>query len=137
MPGAIGSGAVGGAMVLAKLRATFSPKALVAGAAIGTALALGLFCVEREPWTALAARLLAGSCWIAAPSSLNVSAQYALPDWVRGRGLASYDTTFSGAMALGSALWGRRASSIGLSMTYFVAAACALLAIPLTRRQKL
>lgn len=135
--GAIGSGAVGGAMVLARLRATFSPNALVAGAAIGTALALAMFGVAREPWTALAASLLAGSCWIVAVSSLNVSAQYALSDWVRGRGLAIYVTTFSGAMALGSVLWGWLASIIGLSMTHFAAAVCALLAIPLMRCWKL
>jgi MFS family permease len=135
--GAIGGGAIGGAMVLARLRATFSPNALVAGATIGTALALGIFGVAREPWTALAASLLAGSCWIVAVASLNVSAQLALPDWVRGRGLAIYVTTFSGAMVLGSALWGGLASVIGVSMTLFAAAACALLAIPLARRWKL
>jgi len=135
--GAIGGGALGGAMVLARLRATFGPNALVAAAAIGTAGALALFGVAREPWTALAASLLAGSCWIVAVSSLNVSAQYALSDWVRGRGLAIYVTTFSGAMALGSVLWGGLASIIGLPITHFAAAACALLAIPLTRRWKL
>ncbi len=134
---AIGSGAIVGATILPRLRATFSPDALVAGAAIGTALALGMFGMAREPWTALAASLLAGSCWIVAVSSLNVSAQYALSDWVRGRGLAIYVTTFSGAMALGSVLWGGLACIIGLSMTHFAAATCALLAIPLTRRWKL
>ena len=60
-----------------------------------------------------------------------------LPDWVRGRGLAIYVTVFSGAMALGSAVWGELASIIGLSTTHFVAAACALLAIPLMRRWNL
>ena len=135
--GAIGAGAVVGAVVLPRLRARFSSNTLVAAAAIGTALALGLFGVAREPWTAFAASLLAGSCWIAAVSSLNVSAQYALPDWVRGRGLAIYVTTFSGAMALGSALWGELARIIGLSMTHFAAAVCALLAIPLARHWKL
>jgi len=135
--GTIGAGAIMGAVALPKLRAKFSSNAVVAAAAIGTALALGLFGVAREPWTALAASLLAGSCWIAAVSSLNVSAQYALPDWVRGRGLAIYVTTFSGAMALGSVLWGELASVIGLSMTHYTAAAFALFAIPLSRRWKL
>ncbi|HEY9098237.1 MAG TPA: MFS transporter [Thiobacillus sp.] len=134
---AIGGGAIVGAMILPRLRARFSPNALVAGAAVGTALALGMFGVAREPWTALVASLLAGSCWITAVSSLNVSAQFSLPDWVRGRGLAIYVTTFSGALAIGSALWGGLASIIGLSMTHFAAAACALLAIPLTRHWKL
>ena len=76
-------------------------------------------------------------CWIAAVSSLNVSAQYALPDWVRGRGLAIYVTVFSGAMAVGSAVWGELAGFIGLSTTHFIAAACALVAIPMMRRWNL
>lgn len=134
---AIGGGAIIGAMVLARLRATFSPNTLAAGATLGTALALTLFGVAREPWTALSASLLAGGCWIVAVSSLNVSAQFALPDWVRGRGLAIYVTTFAGSMALGSVLWGGLASIIGLSMTHFTAAACSVLAIPPTRRWKL
>jgi len=135
--GAIGAGAVVGALVLPRLTEKLGANGMGVAAAIGTSLALGLFGVAREPWTAFAASLLAGTCWIAAVSSLNVSAQYALPEWVRGRGLAIYVTTFSGAMALGSALWGKLATVISLSMTLFMAAACALLAIPLMRRWKL
>ena len=135
--GAIGAGAVVGAVVLPRFRAKFSPNTLVAAAAVGTAVALGLFGVAREPWTALVASLLAGGCWITAVSSLNVSTQDALPDWVRGRGLAVYVATYSGAMVLGSVIWGELASLIGLSMTHFTAAGCALLAIPLTRHWKL
>ena len=56
---------------------------------------------------------------------------------MRGRGLAIYVTAFSGAMAVGSAVWGELASSIGLQQTHFIAAACALVAIPLMRRWKL
>jgi MFS family permease len=135
--GAIGAGAVVGALILPRLTASFDPNVLVATAATGTAIALGLFGVARQPPVAFAASLLAGACWIAAVSSLNVSAQFALPDWVRGRGLAIYVTAFSGAMALGSALWGQLASIAGLPVTHFTAAVCALLAIPLTRRWKL
>jgi len=134
--GAIGAGAIAGALALPKLKTRLDPDALVVAASIGTAIALGLFGVAREPWTALAASVLAGMCWIAAVSSLNVSAQYALPDWVRGRGLAIYVTAFSAAMAMGSAGWGKVASLIGLPATHFVAAAGALVAIPLLRRWK-
>jgi quinol monooxygenase YgiN len=44
---------------------------------------------------------------------------------------------FFGAMTLGSALWGELASLTSLSMAHFIAAACAVAAIPLTRRWKL
>ena len=38
--------------------------------------------------------LLAGLSWIAVLATLNASAQVALPEWVRGRGLAAYVTVF-------------------------------------------
>jgi Transmembrane secretion effector len=76
-------------------------------------------------------------CWIAAVSNLNVSAQFALPEWVRGRGLAIYVTVFSGAMTLGSAIWGQVATMTGLPNAHFIAAACTMLAVPLTWRWKL
>jgi MFS family permease len=135
--GAIGTGAIGGALALPWLKAKLGPDLVVAAAAIGTAIALCLFGAAHEPWSALAASLLAGACWIAAVSNLNVSAQFALPEWVRGRGLAIYVAVFSGAMTLGSALWGQVASMTGLPMAHFIAAACALLAIPLTQQWKL
>jgi Transmembrane secretion effector len=44
----------------------------------------------------------------------NVSAQVALPEWVRGRGLAMFVTTFFGALSLGNAIWGQLAAMISL-----------------------
>jgi hypothetical protein len=61
----------------------------------------------------------------------------ALPNWVRGRGLALFVTVFFGTMTLGSAVWGEVASALGLPLAHFVAAAGALLAVPLTWRKKL
>ena len=70
-------------------------------------------------------------------STLNVSAQVALPEWVRGRGLALFVTLFSGTIALGSMVWGQVASLWGLPLAHYLAAVGALLAIPLTWRWKL
>jgi len=81
--------------------------------------------------------LFAGVSWIAVLASLNVSAQVALPEWVRGRGLAMFVTTFFGTLSLGSAIWGQLAAMLGLPAAHFLAAAGAVLAIPLTWRWKL
>jgi len=82
----------------------------------------------------LAASLIAGISWIALLSTLNVSAQVALPEWVRGRGLALFMTVYFGAHTVGSAVWGQVAALLGLPLTHFIAAAGALLTIPLTWR---
>jgi quinol monooxygenase YgiN len=135
--GAIGAGAIAGAFALPRLKRTLGADRLVAAGTAGTALTLCLLGAAREPYSALAASLIAGVSWIAVLSSLNVSAQLALPEWVRGRGLALYVTFFFGAMTLGSALWGQVARMGGLPLAHFVAAAGALLAVPLTWRWKL
>src|SRR5262245_56183937 len=135
--GAIGAGAVGGALVLPRLKARFGADRLATSGALGTALALVLFAVARDIATGLAASLIAGASWIAVLSSLNVSAQVALPDWVRGRGLAIFATVFFGAMTLGSILWGQLAGIVGIAVTCAMAAAGMVIAVLVTRRWKL
>jgi len=135
--GAIGAAAVGGAFALPWLKAKLGPDRLVAVGTLGTAVAMVLFGLARDSATALSASIIAGMSWIAVLSSLNVSAQVALPEWVRGRGLAMFVTAFFGAISLGSAVWGQVAGVAGLPAAHFMAAAGALVAIPLTWRWKL
>jgi predicted MFS family arabinose efflux permease len=135
--GAIGVGAVGGAFFLGWLKLTLGPNHLMAIGALGQALAMVLYGLAREPLTALAAGIIAGASWIAALATLSVSAQVALPDWVRGRGLALYTTVFFGCLTLGSVAWGEIAVWVGLPIVHFLAAAGAIVAIPLTWRWKL
>src|SRR5262245_11545463 len=135
--GAIGAGAVGGAFVLPWLTSKLGPDRLVAAGTLGTALALILFGLARDTATGLAASVIAGASWIAVLATLNVSAQVALPEWVRGRGLALYMTVFFGALALGSIIWGKVAGLLGLPVAHFAAAAAALAVIPLTSPWKL
>ena len=135
--GAIGASAVGGAFLLKWLRAKFGADFLVAAASFGTAIAMALFALAHRPATAVVASLVAGASWITAVSSLNVSAQVALPEWVRGRGLAMYVTVMFGALTIGSAIWGQLAVSAGLPASLLVAAAGAVIGIFVTRRWKL
>ena len=135
--GAIGIGAVGGAFVIPRIKARLGPDNLVVAGSIGTAIAMLLYAIARQPVVALLASLIAGISWIGVLATLNVSAQVALPEWVRGRGLALYVTIMFGAMTLGSVLWGEAASLWGLSAAQFAAAIAALLAIPLMRRWRL
>ncbi len=70
-------------------------------------------------------------------SSLNVSAQTSLPDWVRARGLSIFLTVFFGSMSLGSLLWGQVATIWTIPSALIIAAIGALALIPLTWRARL
>src|SRR5262249_7482098 len=94
--GTIGFGAVSAAFALPWLKNRLGADVMAAGGTIGTAIATVLFAASRTPLVALVASLIAGASWIATLSSLNVSAQLALPEWVRGRGLAVFVTVFFG-----------------------------------------
>ncbi|MGC1448377.1 MAG: MFS transporter [Xanthobacteraceae bacterium] len=135
--GVIGMGAVAGAFGLPALKAKWGPDVVMALATAGTALAMVLFGLAREPITALIASAIAGASWIAALATLNISAQVALPDWVRGRGLAVFTTAFFGCVTIGSAVWGEVAFHTGLPLAHLAAAAGLLATIPLTWRWKL
>lgn len=135
--GVIGAGAVAGAFVLPWLQAKLGSDRLMAFGALGQAAAMVLYGLAREPITALVASLIAGASWIAALAMLGVSAQVALPDWVRARGLAVYTTVFFGCLTLGSAAWGEIAVLVGLPAAHFVAAAGTVAGVALTWRWKL
>jgi predicted MFS family arabinose efflux permease len=135
--GAIGASAVATALVLPWLKARLGPDRLVAAGTAGTALAMALYALARHPAPALLASVLAGASWIAVLASLNVSAQVALPDWVRARGLAVFVTVFFGSLTLGSMIWGQVATIVGLPLTHLLAAAGAVAAVPVTWGWKL
>jgi predicted MFS family arabinose efflux permease len=134
---AISAGAVGCAFALPGLKSFMGADKLVAAGTIGTAVALAFFGLARHPAAALCASVIAGASWIAVLATINVSAQMALPGWVRGRGLSVFAVVLFGGMSLGSGLWGQVAAMIGLPGTHFAAATAALAAIPLLWRWKL
>ena len=114
--GVIGAGAVGGAFALAVLKAQARARPAGGGGSLGTAVAWccsGSRASRSRRWRRASSPELS---WIAVLSSLNVSAQVALPEWVRGRGLAMFVTVFFGAMTLGSAVWGQVAGIVGLPL---------------------
>ena len=134
---AIGIGAVGGSLVMRWLKDELGPDRLVAVGSIATAFALVMFGLAHDAITAIAASLLAGAAWTIVLTKLYVSAQVALPDWARGRGLAVFLTFIFGATTAGSAVFGKLSALYGLPVAYYVAAAGVVLAIPLTWRWKL
>lgn len=155
MLAAVGLGAVLGALLLPRLKRTVKADGLVAAGTLGTALVMLVVVVARQSRFASAGSLIGasrdlvlsdlnlfgglvfGASWIAVLSTLNVSAQIALPEWVRARGLSIFLTVFFGSMSLGSAVWGQIAATTTISTALFAAAVGSIIAIPITWRAKL
>lgn len=135
--GAIGAAAVAMSLALPWATSKLGADRLLAGATLGTAVAMTLFGFAHTASVATLAALIAGAAWMAAISSLNVSAQVALPEWVRGRGLAVFVTVLFGSFSLGSSFFGEAAALVGLAAAQFLAAVGVLLAAALTWKWKL
>lgn len=133
----IGIGAVAGAMLLPRVRASISRDALVAGASALYALAALTLAHVQNIGLLAVAMLATGVAWISILSALQVTAQMTLPAWVRARGLASFFVVFMAGMALGSILWGQVATRIGIPAALTIAALGMVAAIGLTWRFKL
>lgn len=130
----IGTGAVAGALLLPRLKQHVTSDQTVQIGTFGTAIALLAMAISDAPIALMTAALLGGLSWIAVLTSFHVSAQTALPDWVRARGLAVFLMVFFGAMAAGSILWGQAAARGSVSLTLLIAATGLLLALFATRR---
>lgn len=135
--GAVGAGAVFGAVILPVIDARLGSDRTVQAGSILTAIVLVLLGFVPSEIAAIAAGVLAGIAWIWVLSTLNVAAQNALPDWVRGRGLSIYGLVFFGAMTVGSLGWGALATWGGIPLTLAIAALGLVAAIPLGRVHQL
>jgi MFS family permease len=130
----IGAGAVGGAMVLPRLRARFTRDALLRAATALYATAMTALALGHTLPVLIPAVLLIGAGWLTVVSSLHVSAQTSVPGWVRARALSIYMVMFAAGMTGGSVLWGAVASRSSITAALAAAAAGALLALAATWR---
>ncbi len=128
--GAIGTGAVTGAVILPRILRRVSVDLLSNLCSLAFASATFTLGFSKNFHVALGASLLAGMSWLAVLPTLNTEAQGAVPAWVRARALSVYLVVFFGAMALGSILWGALASRWGIPTALTVASIGLILGIP-------
>jgi MFS family permease len=130
----VGVGAIVAALYFPRWRARFNRDRFVW---IGTFVHAGLTSLVvavPEIWVALPAMLVVGMAWISVANSLAVSAQMAMPDWVRARGMSIYQMALMGGAAVGSLLWGQVASFVGVAGAVWAAAALGVVVLLVTRR---
>lgn len=131
---AMGAGAIAMAMLLPRLRQAMSRDALVMRGTVAQALATAAVAFSPNLYFAVPAMLVAGMAWIASANSLSVSAQLALPGWVRARGMSMYQMAIMGASASGAALWGQVASLSSVRASLCVATVSGIVAMAVAQR---
>jgi MFS family permease len=121
--GAMGVGAVAGALVMPWLRSHLSASQLIGAASLLYAITLLALAVVINLPLVVAALALAGAAWLAVLSSLGAAMQMFLPAWVRARGLSAHAVVFVGGQAIGAFMWGLLGQYTGLGVALITAAA--------------
>jgi MFS family permease len=134
---AMGSGAVGAAVMLPRLRQRMTRDQLVHGGTLLHASATIIVACVSHPWLAALGMFASGAAWISVANSLTVTAQMSLPDWVKARGMSIYQMSMMGGCALGAALWGQVATVADVRTALVLAAVGAIVGLALLRRAKL
>src|SRR5580693_1587306 len=132
--GFFGTGAVLGALLLQRLRKTYSVETVVAVATAVFACVLAAAALLHSLWILSLFSFFGGAAWTIFMSVFNTLIQRLAPDWVRARVLAVYLFVFQGSMTVGSVLWGASAERAGLENALLASAigiaACLLMRLP-------
>jgi MFS family permease len=132
----LGGGAVVAALYFPRWRDRFDRDDFVRYGTVVHALVSSLIVFIPSLWLALPAMFIAGMAWISVANSLTISAQQAMPDWVRARGMAIYQMALMGGAAAGSIVWGQVATHSSARWAVLAAAIFGLGTLLLTRRLK-
>src|SRR6195952_4674978 len=127
MLGAVGMGAVLGALNIAEVRRRLSGEAAVRACAISMAGAIASVALSTNAVLTAAALVLAGGVWMLAVALFNIGVQLSAPRWVAGRSLAAFQASIAGGIAIGSWGWGHLTDAYGVETALLVSASLMLL----------
>ncbi|PAL19587.1 MFS transporter [Sphingopyxis sp. GW247-27LB] len=117
-----GAGSIFAALWVGKARHRWGSDTLVGGAALMFAAAMIAVALSHSLPPVLAAAFVAGMCWVATMTTLNVAMQLRSPEAILGRCLSIYQAVTFGGMALGAWLLGVIADVWTLPAAILVAA---------------
>ncbi|MDM9626833.1 MFS transporter [Rhizobium sp. S152] len=129
MLGSFGIGAIGGAVLNARLRERFSSETIVRLSFAGFALSAAIAAFSPVSALTCAGLVISGACWVLALSLFNTIVQLSTPRWVVGRALSLYQTVTFGGIAGGSWLWGVAADRYGVANALLLSAVVMLFGI--------
>ncbi|HWI82256.1 MFS transporter [Ramlibacter sp.] len=130
----MGGGAIIAALSVGRIRSLMPvQQLLVAGTALQSAAMLAV-AYAPNIYVAVPAMVFAGVAWITVANTLTVTAQMALPDWVRARGMSIYQMSLMGSTAAGAALWGQVATWTTIHQSLAIAAVTSSALMALAQR---
>ena len=129
MLGSFGIGAIGGAVLNARLRERFSSETIVRLSFAGFALSAVIAAFSPISAVTCAGLVISGACWVLALSLFNTIVQLSTPRWVVGRALSLYQTVTFGGIAGGSWIWGIAADNYGVANALLLSAGVMLFGI--------
>jgi MFS family permease len=133
----MGIGAVVAALTVPQLRERVRHDTIARIGTLVVAAATVVVAWAPSLWIASLALVTAGVAWISTANTMTMSAQMALPNWVRARGMAVYQMALMGGSAAGAALWGQVAGRFDIRTALLTASAAGLVALLATRHLSL
>src|SRR5260370_16018078 len=135
--GFFGAGGVIGGLLMPQVRRHLSRDPTLSLSAVICATTTAILAEVSVAGVAYAVMCLGGLAWVLGMTSLNVTAQVVVPQWVKARALASYQLVVQGSMALGGLLWGGAASRSTVPVAPDLAAVLLVIGIAVGLRYRL
>jgi MFS family permease len=131
---AISLGAIVSAFLIPYARRRYDNDQLITYASRLFAFGMSVTALVHVHLVAMLALCLCGAAWITVMTCAQMSAQTALPNWVKSRGIAVFLTFFMGSLAVGPVVWGSLTDWTTLPTALLTASIGLLIASQITQR---
>jgi MFS family permease len=131
-----GVGAIAGALAIPGQLQRRSLNAVVTAGAVLWIGAVGLLAATDVVAIAIVAACGGGVAWVSVFAGLSAGTQSTAPAWVRARAVSVNLVAMQASLAIGSAVWGTVASTVGIRVALAGSAAVLLLMLALIRRAR-
>ena len=132
----LGFGAILSVFMLPHMRHRRTRDELIRDGSVVQAAAMIAAGFAPNVYVAVPVMVVAGMAWLTVANSISIAAQLALPNWVRARGMSTFQVALMGGAGAGAALWGQVAALTDVRTSLAVAAVTGVAALWLTRGYK-
>ena len=129
----LGFGAILSVFMLPHMRHRRTRDELIRDGSVVQAAAMVAAGFAPNIYVAVPVMVVAGMAWLTAANSISISAQLALPNWVRARGMSTFQVALMGSAGASAALWGQVAALTDVRTSLAVAAVAGVTTLWLTR----